>query len=86
MHGVRLWAAGSVTICMLFSEPTLPCLKPSGRQSRGDRLRRVFWGWSSIYDRPLGWAIEAGSAKVATRGAIASKMVLRVSRCQIPCS
>ena len=42
MHGVRLWAAGSVTICMLFSEPTLPPQRPSGRQSRGYRYRRVF--------------------------------------------
>jgi hypothetical protein len=36
-----------------------------------------------MYDRPLGWAFEAGAAKVATRG-IASKTVLRLSRCQIP--
>ena len=27
----------------------------------------VCLGRESIYDRPLGWAIEAGSAKVATR-------------------
>jgi len=27
---------------MLFSEPTLPPQKPSGRQSRGYRYRRVF--------------------------------------------
>ena len=31
-------------------------------------------GETSIHDRPLGWAIEAGSAKVAA-GAIASKTV-----------
>ena len=79
-----LWAAGSVTICMLFGEPTLPCLKPSGRY-RAVIDFDVCLGRESIYDRPLGWAIEAGSAKVATRGAIASKMVLRVRKCQNPC-
>ena len=85
MHGVRLWAAGSVTICMLFSEPTLP---PQNQvaASRAAIDFGVCLGRESIYDRPLGWAIEAGSAKVATREAIASKMVLRVSRCQHPCS
>jgi hypothetical protein len=84
VHGVRLWAAASVTICMLFSAPTLPPHKPSGRQSRAAIDFGVCLGRESIYDRPLNWAFEAGAAKVATRGT-ASKTVLRVSRCQNPC-
>ena len=74
MHGVRLWAAGKRYISNQVAA------------SRVVIEFDVFLGLESIYDRPLGWAIEAGSAKVATRGAIASKMVLRMSSYQIPCS
>jgi hypothetical protein len=48
VHGVRLWAAASVTICMLFSAPTLP---PHERAAIdfGVCLAR-----ESINDQPLG--------------------------------
>ena len=74
---------GSVTICCCSANPL------HSNQVAASRVVIDFdvcLGLESIYDRPLGWAIEAGSAKVATRGAIASKMVLRMSSYQIPCS
>ena len=48
MHGALSWAAGSVTICMLFSEPTLPPHKRAAIDF-GVCLAR-----ESIYDQPLG--------------------------------
>ena len=48
MHGSPSLAAGSVTICMLFSEPTLPPHKRAAIDF-GVCLAR-----ESIYDQPLG--------------------------------